>query len=852
MGRVWLLVAMLLVGAGGGPGPERRLAQTVVEPPENQIAKLWLDARGGLHAEDARGGPVAELALDVGSSHIESGTIEVVTAEGHRVAHAKASVGEHNAAEAVVGIGAWETIYSGRTGPVGDGDREERLQVLTTGVVAYQRSPTIERCDGEDMLFPRRFDFDSHRFRSVVVAPPEGAAVAVSKKAPSGTLAAPLGLFHVVGASTNGGAGERADRLGAPTELEDGSIQTVWVAGPPGGGRGAWVTARAQTGRYRVRAVKLTFGAGPPPRRISLVLGKRPGQVFTAAIAPAQTSVYLQLPAPEPTACVSVVIAEPPSGSPHPTAIAELAILTEIDRADGLDQLARAVAGGEPGSDAAEHVLASQGVRGAAAVARQLPSAGGPGRRRLLELLVAAGEPEGAELLGRALDTSTIEERELIVAGLKRLGSRGAKTAASVYADVSRPEASRAAAAVVLGGAGKSAGETAATALLAFGATDPKSVRVAAVAALTQLARASATARQLLVGAVERVLGAPATDVARARALVLSLGRAARETTEREAAAELIQSAWRRTPADESQFGLRLALLEAMRDLAAPSLGPLLAEIVQKEPDEVLRRTAVEAAAGLADAGRRPALLSAAHDKDPAARSAAVIGIGAGASPTRDEDAQLLLFALAHDAWPLVRRAAAEALGHGCASGAAAGLLEAIRGSPASRGDPAEEVRRAALVSLDQCSEVGDPTVKNAKPGPAAAVLGVLEDVRQPVAVRELAASLVARRGGMGGAGALRATLLGVLDEGGDESSLALAVACVRGLGRVGDVSDATLKALGAASNEPLSPSLRAAAMDSIGRLCPVGAKVALARGEADPDGTVRRAASLALRRCNR
>jgi HEAT repeat protein len=40
--------------------------------------------------------------------------------------------------------------------------------------------------------------------------------------------------------------------------------------------------------------------------------------------------------------------------------------------------------------------------------------------------------------------------------------------------------------------------------------------------------------------------------------------------------------------------------------------------------------------------------------------------------------------------------------------------------------------------------------------------------------------------------------------------------------------------------------------MESIGQLCPEGAGPALERGAADKDGTVRRAAAQALRRCHR
>jgi hypothetical protein len=49
-----------------------------------------------------------------------------------------------------------------------------------------------------------------------------------------------------------------------------------------------------------------------------------------------------------------------------------------------------------------------------------------------------------------------------------------------------------------------------------------------------------------------------------------------------------------------------------------------------------------------------------------------------------------------------------------------------------------------------------------------------------------------------------------------------------------------------------MSPAVRAAAMETIGRLCPDGAGEALRKGTADPEGSVARAAKEALARCKR
>ena len=60
------------------------------------------------------------------------------------------------------------------------------------------------------------------------------------------------------------------------------------------------------------------------------------------------------------------------------------------------------------------------------------------------------------------------------------------------------------------------------------------------------------------------------------------------------------------------------------------------------------------------------------------------------------------------------------------------------------------------------------------------------------------------------------------------------------------------LEALGEAANEPLSPAVRATAMETIGKLCPDGAAPALHKGAKDPDSSVQRAAHAALERCHR
>src|SRR6185312_9228876 len=117
----------------------------------------------------------AKVAL-VEHGTIAKGLVQIVGVEGHTVVHARAELGHGRAVEAVLGGGGKDTIFLGRTGPVGDGERSIKLRVADDGVVQYQTAAGFSRCDGDDMLFPERWDFASGRFRPVTDEPPAGSA----------------------------------------------------------------------------------------------------------------------------------------------------------------------------------------------------------------------------------------------------------------------------------------------------------------------------------------------------------------------------------------------------------------------------------------------------------------------------------------------------------------------------------------------------------------------------------------------------------------------------------------------------------------------------------------------------
>jgi HEAT repeat protein len=255
------------------------------------------------------------------------------------------------------------------------------------------------------------------------------------------------------------------------------------------------------------------------------------------------------------------------------------------------------------------------------------------------------------------------------------------------------------------------------------------------------------------------------------------------------------------------------------------------------DANEILRWAAVEALTRLPGDERQAALLAATRDPDPRVRRTAVAGLGA---PLNAEAAQAAERLLLDDRWPMVRRAAAESLGNGCAIASVTPALErSVAGQGSLKADPTEEVRRAALVSLGHCAPKSP------------AIARALKSRAQPVAVRELAAALVARAGGPDAAPALAAAIDSVLgDPNADERTLGLVVACLRALQKTGDTSRPILEALGEASSEPSSPAIRATAQETIGKLCPDGASAAFKRGLKDADATVRRATENAKRVC--
>ncbi len=804
-------------------------AQTAPPPPwadargdldgDGKPDRAHLERDGTLFVDGSDGRELAHITLP-DPKRIERAQVRFATVEDRVVVHVKADIGRGQADEAVVAGG--KIVFVGRTGPVGDGDRLERLRVDEAGIVRYQTSPGFVRCDGEDELFPERWDFAGARFRPVTVEPPLGKPLRSSTTAPDGVKGPPLGLFRFVAASTDDTGERRADRLAAPHELEDGAPATLWHAGEGAAARGAWATARAQAGAQKIHALEIV-GGNAAPRTLTLILG--PEQHFTVDVAAGTR--WVTLPETAPTACLSIVVAEP---NAHGNTLGEVAIYTDIDGPAGLQQLVLEVADGRPEADGAAHLLIARGHEAATKVAEALPLAHAAGKRRLLQVLAAIADPSTAPALGTALETASGNERPLVVEALGKLGDAGVAPAARVFADDSQTGEARADAATVLGLAG---GATALAALTAGAGHGDGGVRAASMLALTRRFAADPAAILAALGKAAGHDDDATGDLARV------IGRAAADkSAARDDAAAALVAAWSATA--PTHFAARLRLLRAMGDLGHAAALPI-ASAAAHDADPTLRANAVNAAARLE--GGAAIARAAVNDGDPGVRKAAIVALAGRADGVAEAEA-----ALGRDAWPMVRHAAADALGAACAAAHGApspALTRAVVGDGAGKAgrgaDRAEEVRRAALFALGRCA------------APLPLLASVLDAREQPVSVRELAAALVARRGGAVAAKALAGALDDALgDPAADEQSMGLAIACTHGLARTGDTSRPVLEALGEAANEPASAPLRAAAMETIGLLCPDGAAVALDKGVKDPDGNVCRAARLARERCHK
>jgi len=681
-----------------------------------------------------------------------------------------------------------EVRFSGPTGSVGDGERALEIG-LTDGLTRWWRAPTVQRCDGEGRLFRERWV--SGHFVPARLAAPDGEAIPVGRA--TDPRARPV--FHWTAASTDGTAEpeRRADLLSAPRELSDGDPRTVWTGGP-----GDWVVARAEGGNQTVTAIKVR-GTG----RLTLLVGARRFRFALTADVPS----LVRLPEPVATDCVALVAVDG-------ARLAEAEVFTDLDGDGALPRLVADALGADPSrAEAAVRLLRADGPRGVLAAAESLATATAPGRRRLLQLVAEAGLAASAPALAGVLRTGNSDERALIRRGLAKLGAVGERAAMGVLDDQTQPEEARLDAAEIL-----QSSKTLPEARLALERALPAAAP--ALRRAVQSALAKRVDAAWLDEMASRLDRGPADAIADVELLHAVGAQAARWPVP---LARALLSVWAHLPADG--FAVRLRWLRTAKEVAValPALLPALAEATRSE-DDILRAAAIEALAEMTAVPEAVALVAAAHtDPSPRVRRQAL----------RDPGGDARRRALTTDAWPMVRRGAATVLATNCAEVGTVGALEA-----AVRSDRSDEVRAAALFSLSRCAPAS----------PAIATL--LLDERATVSLRERAASLLGRPHDAAAAQALAKALMAVLSEPTpDDRALYLVQGCLAALGRTGDRSQSSLDAVARALEEP-TPPVRAAAIETLGRLCPKDAGVVLRRAAGDADASIRRAAMRALTAC--
>src|SRR5262245_13932063 len=277
----------------------------------------------------------------------------------------------------------WREVTRFALGGVGL-DREYGIEVEATqnGVVRYQTTPRVKRCDGKPAyLFAERLEGAVFR---PLAAPPANVpptAVALPARLDAGAAAAPL-LYQARAASHQPGASD-ASALGIPAELDDGKPGTVWREELATAGEGQFFTFQPRVEAARAQQIRVVPGnpasagamrAVNRPRGIAIVAAQGAWRVELpdAANEPLGAAYVVDLPQPV-AGCVTIVL-ETTHGRPQgATAIAELEVFAEGERTGGgAALLARAVAEGKTGATAAAATLARQGAAGAAAIDTEL------------------------------------------------------------------------------------------------------------------------------------------------------------------------------------------------------------------------------------------------------------------------------------------------------------------------------------------------------------------------------------------------------------------------------------------------------------------------------------------------
>ncbi len=461
--RGGLLVGLLALLGLGHPSRAAAPAATATTTPSAEARQLVSSPDGTL---ELRRGATVLLRLQLRTGALRRGTprLRDVDVDGHPVVEIRVPIRGSASEEVWIGELASDArggdarggggkpptpIWSGITG-ARDADEEvgTEIEVSPERIVEYQTASQISRCDGATpRLFPRAWDFDSGRFRGVVspLPPPAPQKLIARRGDPAMPAGRPIGGFHWTAASTTAAAGTDARNLTPPLAVDDGDPATAWTEGLGGDGRGEFLTARSTSAGYAVRGVRIipgdassaaAFRAKNRLRRFQLALGPAPDQRFDveipddpAAAAHFAEPYWIVLPKPTPATCMTLVITEVTRGTEASpprnfgtTAIADLAIFTDLDGPEGVGRLVDDIAAG-PDCQQRVPLLVRVGEPAVMATAQSILGAQGMGRECLVEGLVALApapaSPIVTDALAASLSGATDKEERLVTAALK-------------------------------------------------------------------------------------------------------------------------------------------------------------------------------------------------------------------------------------------------------------------------------------------------------------------------------------------------------------------------------------------------------------------------------------------------
>jgi HEAT repeat protein len=517
------------------------------------------------------------------------------------------------------------------------------------------------------------------------------------------------------------------------------------------------------------------------------------------------------------------------------TAIADLAIFTDLDGPEGVGRLVDDIAAG-PDCQQRVPLLVRVGEPAVMATAQSILGAKGMGRECLVEGLVALApapaSPIVTDALAASLSGATDKEERLVTAALKAAPAPPIATLRQLLdgktpkgETVTLPDRQRAAR--VLGALPQ---EEAATTLVAATGRGPEGLRTTVVKALGD---SPAVEPPLLLAALAQVsagagAGPDKKDEATTRYadLLRALVPASRRRPEHQAA---VLTTLREALGPTRDFEVRARAVMALGDLRLPTGTSDLVSLRATSDEPALRYLATRELAAIGGPDAIKALREALADGDPHVRETAAMGLG------RLQDrwsGQALIDGAKQEAWPFVRRAELEALGHLCVAGTGDLMIRATERD-------VDQVRRAALVTLVRCKD----------PRSRAVLLRAIGQHTEAATLRELAGALIGELGDKSAARDLAEVLRRLVNEAeGDLAVEGVAVAALRSLAHLGG-PEAVASAV-ALAKDPRHP-YRENAIEALGLLCDPGAGAATLHAIAGGrDATAALAAQSAQHRC--